>query len=300
MPAAARAQQAPRELHVDAPPACADESALRARITAHLAGADPSSMPVIDAQLTIIEVEESYRAELVLREEGVEARRALADRRCDVVLDAAALVIAFALVPGLALGEPEPAPVEPPVVDAPTDPPTTDARARVSGALRLAAHGSIGVLPGIVVGGELAGAIVIDWFRLELGVRGTPFAGARFAASATLGGDLGMATALVRGCGMAAPDPALELGACVGLEAGAAFGHGVGLSRPTDAAAPWVAIEGGLRATWVPLPFLAFLLEIQALVPVVRPVFSVAGLGVLYRPEPVSGALQLGVELRFR
>lgn len=297
--------QPPRVVRVIAPAACGDEAALRARVAVQIAGARVEDMPVLDVALTVAEQEGGFRAELVLREADVETERTLADARCDVVFDAAALVIAFALVPGLALDEPDavvepPAALEPDPVAPASQVPPTERAPSVSGALRLAAHGSVGVLPGVVVGGELAGAVLIDWFRLELGVRGTPFAGARFAAAGSAGADLGMAAGLVRVCGMAAPVTAIELGGCVGVEAGAAFGRGVGLSSPTDAAAPWVALDGALRASWVPWPFLAFLLEVQALVPVVRPVFTVAGLGVLARPEPVGGALRLGLELRFR
>jgi hypothetical protein len=298
-PCIARAQ-APRELRVIAPASCGGDAELRERVAQHVAGARVEEMPVLDVTLTVTEVDGTFRGEVVLREAGVETQRALSDVRCEVVFDAAALVIAFALVPGLALGEPEAVDAPEPEPPAPTEPTEPRESSALSGALRLSAHGSIGVLPGVVVGGELAGALLYDWARLELGVRGTPFAGARFAVAGSPGGDLGMAAALVRGCGMAAPIPVLELGGCVGLEAGAAFGQGVGLSAPTDAAAPWVAAEGALRITWVPWPFVAFLLEIQALVPIVRPVFTVAGLGVLHRPEPVSGALQLGIELRFR
>lgn len=297
--------QAPREVRVLAPAACGGEAELRARVAVHVAGAHPEHMPVLDVALSVAEHEGGFRAELALREAEVETERTLADARCDVVFDAAALVIAFALVPGLALREPDdPAERDTVVAPDPVVPATqvsaSDGAPAASGALRLAAHGSVGVLPGVVVGGELTGALLIDWVRLEVGVRGTPFAGARFAAAGSAGADLGMAAGLVRVCGMAAPATALELGGCLGVEAGAAFGRGVGLSSPTDAAAPWVALEGALRTFWVPWPFLAFLLELQALVPVVRPVFTVAGLGVLARPEPVGGALRLGLELRFR
>jgi hypothetical protein len=103
---------------------------------------------------------------------------------------------------------------------------------------------------------------------------------------------------LVRARGVGAPTANLELAAGGGIEAGAALGTGVGITDPRSASAPWVALEAAAGIAWVPSPYVALFLEIESLVPVVRPVFTVAGIGVLYRPEPVGGALRLALELR--
>ena len=291
----------PYALRVEAPTACGDERSVRVRIDRLIAGAGSEPMPLIDVLLRVSETSGIFSGALRIEEAGAAVERTLTDASCAVVMDAAALVVAFALVPGLSAGDPEEAAAPASEASpAPESAPPAGSSVELTGAVRLSAVGMIGVLPGVVVGGEIAGALRFASFHVELGALGTPFAGARFAAPTPLGGDLGIVLGFMRGCGVAAPASVVELGGCLGLQGGAAFGHGVGISAPTDAVAPWLAVTGALRVAWLPWPFLVLLLEAEALVPLVRPVFTVAGLGVLHRPEPVAGAIRIGLELRFR
>jgi hypothetical protein len=167
------------------------------------------------------------------------------------------------------------------------------------GALRLSAHASLGSLPGAALGPELGGALLWGALRVDLALRGVvPLTGARFGGSTALGGDLGLIALLARASARLALGN-LELWAGGGAEVGAALGRGVGISEPRDASAPWVALEAAAAIAWVPAAAVALALEVEVLVPVVRPVLTVAGLGTLFRPDPVAGALRLCLELRF-
>lgn len=258
--------------------------------------------PVVTASVTITSSDGAFDSEIVIREEGHETRRRLRDASCRVLAEGTAVVIAMALVPGLEVAAA--APTASPATTTDDTDTTTAAEppastAGIGGALRLAAHGSLGALPGVVIGGEIAGAIRIDALRIELAARGVPLLGARFAVDPSLGGDLGIAVGLVRAMGVLVVDPRFELLGGGGVEVGAALGRAVGISDPRDAASPWVALEAAIGLAWVPWPVIALVLEVEAMVPLVRPVFTVTGIGVLYRPEPVAGGLRIGLEFRF-
>lgn len=297
------------EVALVAPPECADGETLRRHLAEALAAGGAGAVPEVEVAVEIRRGVEGYAAVVTLREREHETRRELADPSCAVLGDAVVLVIAVALVPEL-----DPALV-PDVHAEPGDdgtgrpatlaePRTTPAALaspgpRVSGVLRLAAHGSLGALPGVALGGEVGGGIRYDALRLDVAVRALPLVGARFAVDPALGADVALALGLLRALGVATPDPLLELYAGGGIEVGAAFGRGVGISVPRDAAAPWVALESAVGVAWLPWAAVALVLEAEVIVPVVRPVFFASGLGVVYRPEPVCGALRLGVEARF-
>jgi len=273
-------------------PRCPTEDEVRAGLRDALRAAPVGELPPIVAAITIEAEAGGFVATVVLREEGYEDRRVLSDRDCDVLARAATLVVAVALVPELDVRAAE-APTVPPEAPMATPPPTA-----LRGALWLAVHGSYGVLPGAALGVELGGSLAIDSLRVDLAVRGLPFVGAHFASAPMLGGDIAEIVSVVRARGVGIVDEHIELSVGGGLEAGAVLGTGLGISDPRSNAAPWVAVEAAARVAWTPLRDLALFLEIEALVPVVRPVFSVAGLGVLYRPEPIDGAVRIGVEVR--
>jgi hypothetical protein len=292
-----RAQaQCARPVAYEAPPACPPRAALGARLDEYLRSAPPGAvLPAIDARVRITG---AFEAEIVLVDGGDETRRSISDPSCSVLVDAAALIVAVALVPDLAVVLAPPRPPRDREQDlAPETPaPSTSA---LGGAIWLGAHGSLGVLPGVVVGGELGGAVRSGALRIEAAVRGVPLVGARFAVDPSIGGELGIVVVLARVLGVAVLDPVLELRGGGGVEAGVALGRGVGITDPRDASAPWVAIEAAVGAAWVPWPAVALVLDVEALVPIVRPVFTVAGTGTLFRPEPVAGAVRLALELRF-
>ncbi|MDQ3034838.1 MAG: hypothetical protein M3Y87_20680, partial [Myxococcota bacterium] len=105
----------PSEPAYEAPPSCPDAAEFRARLAASLASAPPDAeLPDLRASVRISERDGAYAAEVVLVEGGSELRRSLRDTSCAVVAEAAMMVVAIALVPGLdPLGAPAPARADP-------------------------------------------------------------------------------------------------------------------------------------------------------------------------------------------
>lgn len=282
---------APRLEVLPAPPGCPEPLDADARLVRALGDdATRTDLAPLRATIELSPASSGYRAVVHLVDGDHETVREVSDASCELALDAAVTIVAVALLPVI-----EAEPIETPI-DAPLPEPAT-ASEDWSGFLRLSGHAHLGVLPGVVLGGEVAGGARLGALRLEAAVRGLPLASARFGAS-DLGAELALATVLLRALYVGTVLPWLELHVGGGVDGGAAIGRGVGLSVPRDTAAPWVAIEAAAGIAWVPLPELALLLEIEALVPVVRPVFVAGGLGTLSRPEPIAGGLRLGVELR--
>jgi len=280
-------------------PRCPTQDEARERLREALVAVPPGDLPPIEASISIVSAESGYVATVVLREDGYDDQRVLADPDCAVLAEAATLVVAIALAPGLGMPSVDvPAPETHALALEPELDPTPPPVSSVHGSLWLAAHGSYGVLPGAAIGVELAGSLAIESLRLDLAIRGLPFVDARFPTAPSLGGNVAELVGLLRARGVGLVVEHLELAAGGGLEAGAILGTGVGISDPRSTAGPWLALEAAAGISWVPWHDVAFFLEIEAIVPVVRPVFSVAGVGVLYRPEPIAGALRVGIEVR--
>lgn len=307
-PLTVRAQTTPQLTYSAPASACPLEQSVRERLDALIRSVPPGELPAIDSTIQIATDGDAFVATIVMREGSYEDRRSLHDSDCAVLTEAAVFVVAVTLLPELTRPSPTPGPspsqadprAEEPVRTpaAPSEPTPEPATRVMLGSVWLAAHTSYGVLPGVAIGGELGGSIAFDPLRIDVVLRGLPLVGARFGGSALLGGDIAQIVGLVRARGVGVPTANLELAAGGGIEAGAALGTGVGITDPRSASAPWVALEAAAGIAWVPSPYVALFLEIEALVPVVRPVFTVAGIGVLYRPEPVGGALRLALELR--
>ena len=302
--------QPPSQLTYAAPASvCPLEETVRERLETLIRSVPAGELPAIDSTIQIAADGDAFVATIVMHEGSYEDRRSLRDADCAVLTEAAVFVVAVTLFPGLVRPAPTstPAPSEAdldevaevaPATEPPELVPEVPAARVMLGSVWLAAHTSYGVLPGVAIGGELGGSIAFDPLRIDVALRGLPLVGARFGGSALLGGDIAQIVGLVRARGVGVPTANLELAAGGGIEAGAALGTGVGITDPRSASAPWVALEAAAGIAWVPSPYVALFLEIEALVPVVRPVFTVAGIGVLYRPESVGGALRLALELR--
>lgn len=307
-----RAQTRRVNVTVTGPVGCPTSAAVAARVAAYLRHVESSvALPQIEARLVLRTDGAAVVGTLTMVEAGSATERELRDARCATVADAAALVIALALVPGLEVpsvdvsAETDAALVAdgvPAVGEEDGDASDADgaaaARRQIAVSIRAGARGSVGLLSRVAAGAELAVALRGPAWRAELALRTLPPVGARYSSDATFGGDLFAATAALRGCGVFGVDR-LELLGCAGVDAGAVFGSGFGVSAPANSAAPWFAIEGAVGLGWALHANFALLLELAVLVPVVRPVFTVAGLGELHRPAAAGGALSLGAELRF-
>jgi hypothetical protein len=187
--ASARANPSARLVYVRGPGAesCPDEDAVRTAVAARL-GYDPFhavASTTIFAEVT--HARAGFGAEVKLVDDhGVQrgARKIATTGDCRAVIDAMALTISIVVDP-LSLTGPRPPPVveEPPPVEpeppppappappppiAPPPPPPVDRSGRVSGFAGVGTIASLGMAPGLAVGGTAFGGVRWRWISLAL------------------------------------------------------------------------------------------------------------------------------------
>jgi hypothetical protein len=139
--------------------------------------------------------------------------------------------------------------------------------------------------------GVQRGAFRADWGVLHAFAREV-----LYEVPADVGARLSLTSALARGC-LVAPSwwKALEVVACVGMEAGRMRGEGVGVMRARTSRQPWLGVSLGptlqiaLSERW------SALLEAEALIPLLDVRYHVRGLSQLYASE--RAVLRAGVGL---
>lgn len=237
--------------------------------------------------------------------------RALASDACDELADAAGLVVAVALDP-LRDASPRPVvpgPIPPPPAEdreaAPRLRPDGDAKPRPTAHrtrppidLRLGVLGELGSLGTPRVGGWLGIGVVGRRARLD--VAGQYWAPRRlhpFDGAPAAGVALAQGGASIRGCVLALQGP-LTLATCVGAEAGAARGRGIGLARVQASWAPWAAVVLGPELSWISRRRVGLWVAADAMVHVVRPRWRVRDLGIGARTGPVGLRLVAGPSVR--
>lgn len=321
------------ELRWEVPGECPDAGAIR-RGAAALLGRpiDPEAAGErIQVAGSIAREPAGFRLDLEIRRGQALDRRTLRDPRCEVLADAAALIVAAAIDPDLgpppALpsadpappAEPAPAPAPapldsfhadplPPARPDPTDspdhdpaPPPAPAPVPLRGAVRLTGTFDQGSVPGPSGGPALAFALMRARWRVELGGLWLAPQTASPDPARDLGARLSLAAASLRACGVAPLAARFELAGCGGLEAGALFGRAVGAEvDPTQTRArPWLAVVAGAVFAWTPRPRFALVLDLGAAVPLVRPGFTLQGYGTLFTTNPAAFRGGLAIEARF-
>jgi hypothetical protein len=279
------------------------------------------------AHARVDEVDDGFALTLSVDTDRGQTSRSLRSPSCDSLARAAALVIAVDLDPvavaqGLAESESVPPPLPAPTQAAPdpspprrASPPSRPrtprpppsppldappARAVHMGARPEASLGT-GLLPGLG-GAAVGGALVLfgarPW-RVEAG-------GAyRFARTAPAdgrddaGGELWIASAIARGCGVLRPGP-LQLPICGGLELGAVHGEGFGPAVQSQSSTQlWVALVPSVAVLWSPRPWVGLYARVEAALSVRRPAVHLDGIGEVYRVGAVGASGSIGVEMRF-
>lgn len=182
------------------------------------------------------------------------------------------------------LDAPAPAPAPPP------DP--------LRASLRLAGVFDQGSLSGPTGGLGLAFGVMRRGFRVELGFAGLVPREARPDPAQPPGARLSLWTATLRACGVARVRPRLELAGCGGLEAGALLGAGFGVEAARTRAQPWFAVVVGPELAVPVARRSAVTLGVDAVVPLVRPLFVLDGIGPVFRAHPAAFRAVLGVQLR--
>ncbi|WAS90763.1 hypothetical protein [Nannocystis punicea] len=319
------APAAPDELlRWEAPAACPGRGALERAVVADLGRPlTAGDAEAVTARATARRrPDRRWELELILepRDAAPVARTVVAER-CELLVDAAALMIAVAIDPDL-LAEPAPAaaPLARPVDDIPlavpvvrdspaapplARPPSTDLARPVGrpapalrGTLAVAAGLDVGALPRPAPGFVVRLGFLARRVRAEVGAGHWLEQSVRVAGTGT-GGDLRLTAAQLLAC----PRLALrrvEFPLCAGLELGAMRGRGVGVVTPTVDRVVWLAVLADARVQWVPVPRLALGLQLGLAAPLLAARFRLRGEdGDLHRAAPVAFRGAFAIELRF-
>jgi hypothetical protein len=299
----------------DAPPECGSRDELVGRIETLLGR--PLGQPG-DPDLEVVGRVEAEADGLLLVldfRQPVARVRELRGRSCDELRDGVALVLAVTIDPLVPVVEssgepaappernPEPAAAPEPAVATETEPapePPTEPRSAPELGVLLRFAGGIQylALPGIAGGPSLA--VALRWRALRVELVGTWWLSkaARFEQLPEVGATLSLGWVAPRLCGV--PSTArVSFPLCAGVEFGGMRGAAFGLADARIHTLPWIAAElgGALRAA-LPGP-MALWIGVEGVIPLVRPGFTIAGLGELHRVPALAFQALLGLEIQF-
>jgi hypothetical protein len=183
----------------------------------------------------------------------------------------------------------------------PAEPPMQSPRSPPFGAVGLEGVLGWGELPRL--GGAIGARVAGQWthVRLELGGRWWIPRPIRVDTSAQ---DLGPGvnvqawTVSPRVCPLGTVK-SIEIFGCIGPELGAMRADPVRISHPRTQRVPWITTAASVGVRWVPVPRVAVGVAVEGWVGIVRPRFSIDGLGVVHtaRVAGVRGTIDL--EVRF-
>ena len=282
------AARAAAEVRLDwhAADGCPDAATVTSAMSSWL---ETTGTPVDRAEVQLdAEVDSSpsgYELVLELRTRSGSRRMRMFSESCDVFAQVIAVQASLLITSGSA---------EPPQTAAAPSPPRRAAERFVLRAQGVVASSP---LPGPAFGLAITGAYLMLPLRLELTGGYLFVRGVRYDAHPQVGGELQSGFLSLRPCAAAQLDW-IEMSGCVGAEAGLIRGQGIGVSGARGTTRSWfaVALGGGLRVSVTPA--WSVWLGADLLVSLNRPVFYVAQLGPLYRPERIGARGSLGIELR--
>ena len=192
--------------------------------------------------------------------------------------------------------EPLPAAADPPPPEIEID---IARRVRPRFALRVQSGVAFGDLPS--VGPVLRLGFAGQWPHARIEVAAHHAFVRRQRWSDGTGADLRQSFAVLRGCGVAGIVSAhLEFPLCVGVEAGANHGHGVGFGDDRSGATAWFAANLGVGLAWSARENLSIGLDVEPRVAVITPAFlaTPSPPQVLWAPPRFGVRALLGLELR--
>lgn len=308
------------ELAWEAPEGCPDRANVEQRIQKLLSGASEKSH--VTAEGIVTATKSGYRLALTTTRDGTRGERILDDKSCAALAESAALIVAMAVDPAIALTMDEPAaappapttsasepePPAPPPVAAPTPPradtpsmvpvtppPSQRPRPRVL----VAAGGDVlgYVFPRATLGVSLSVGAIVGPLRFDVGGHYAPSSEHDLAAPAGASGSFELLLARARAAWLWSIG-AWELGPMAAFEAGRARARGNGLSTSLEARTPWFAGSFGALASHRFGRF-AVTGEVSLIAPLTRPAFIVEGAGTVHTPAAVAIRAGLSVEVRF-
>jgi hypothetical protein len=292
----------------DAPESCPGRAHVVLEIE-RLLGRDllPSDQPTVRVEAHVREVDGAFVLEITTTRDGETRRRELRDDACQALADSAALIVALAIDPGAGVrarevvrAEERPAPPSPP-----PRPPPRDARAkppspgvRVRALVGAAAAVDTSTLPTAGAGFTLSAGAAFDALSIE--ARGSYFPPQRAESNEGTGGDVSLATGGLRLCYEGWRPDRFTLGACAGMDLGAAMATGFGVRSPGSGKALWAAPSLGARGSYRMVGPVDAVASLEALVPLVRDRFVLSSPpGEVHRLPAATGRLELGLRVAF-
>ncbi|MCA9685799.1 MAG: hypothetical protein KC457_26725 [Myxococcales bacterium] len=166
----------------------------------------------------------------------------------------------------------------------------------ITGTLAVAGTGFAGLFPQPGGGFALEGGLERGLLRWQLGAGG--WFGGRFrVGTGGVGADLWAATGSTGLC-VAPGWKRVRLAGCAVVGVGGITATSVGTQSPRTLVRPWAYLGPELRVTWTPRPRLGIFLGVAVLPALARPAWSISDPAGEFRVPPVTGLLQLGLELR--
>jgi hypothetical protein len=271
-----------------APASCPDAAEVRARIERRL-GRPP------DAAVQGIEVEIApdaggFVAHIDLRGVTVENEiRVLTSARCDALTDAVAVVIAR-----IAAERRPPESAPQPQARIELRAPAVAAPRTWGGGLRAMGVSGIGALPGIGVGGELAGYAWRRAMFVELSATRWMRSSGFLADGAPGRVDVRLDVATLR---VGWRSQRLPLRGWLGGELGQVLGQGVALDDAQIGHGRWIAIDGGFGVAWAITEHARLVGTIELGIPLASAQFLLQDGGLVYSPERVTARSGIGLEV---
>ena len=265
-----------------------------------LAGMTLADVEAISVDAAVVEGEDGgYQLSLRIETDTGAQARTLESPDCGELAGVAATLVAVTMQAAVPEPEPEPTPEPEPAPEPEPEPepapePEPEAPAW-SGFAGFSIGPGFGALPGLAAVGSLALGARSRWLQLEAdGNVWFP----RSTRLADASGTLLLWSIGTRACGLPAAGR-VTFPLCAGAEGGQMQGSAEGVANARRASLPWFAVttRAGVR---VPLTGrLSLRADLGVLIPVLRPGFSIDGVGVLHRATPVAGTGGLGLEVNF-
>lgn len=292
-------------IHWEGPPECGPRDELVARIEGLLGR--PLGQPG-DPELEVVGRVEADPDGLRLVLEftrPVERVRELHGKTCGELRDAAAVVLAVTIDPLVPLEEPEPESTPEPEPEPTPEPepqptlePTPPRKEPIELRLRFAGGVQYRALPWVAGGPSLALGLRWRALRAELVGAWWLTRAARFEQQPEVGATISLGWVAARACGV--PTTArVAFPLCAGVELGGVRAVPFGIAAARARTLPWIAAElGGALVVALPGP-LALWIGVDGVIPLVRPGFTIAGLGELHRVPAFAIQSLVGLEIRF-
>jgi hypothetical protein len=276
-----------------APEGCPSADTIRAEVQ-RMAGAAAAATDQIEAHAAVVRDHAGWQLTLTTRAGALSGERKLSAPDCAELGRATALVIALMINPA---ADPSAAPtvVHPAAPTPPVATPPPERRFALGADLRLGSGelpgGAAGIGARFAAGGGVFSVQARGdfWFPRDAASAAKPSAGGSFGAA-----DLSLA-----GCATARNNRRLAPAVCLGAALIGTHASGSGVSDPGSvtalSAGPF--LEGAMRVRISARN--ALRAGVEAVAPLSRPSFALAGVGTLFRPDALSLRASLGWELNF-